>query len=384
MGTGPSGRDRRVVGLHADDARTWAALGNEADRDPHALRDSVTTSVAELLGSPPGLELTSSCTHAMEAASVVLGIGPGDEVIVPAFTFPSTANAFLLSGATIRFADVEAATGNLDPASVERLAGPATRLVVCTHYGGVACDMDALAALAAERGFHLVEDAAHGLFGSHRGIPLGRCGTIGAISFHRTKNLSSIDGGAIVVNDPELVGAVRVAIDKGTNRAEFEQGRVTSYEWSGPGSAWRMPDPMVAVLDLQLSQRDEIQRVRQHAWARYANELKEWAHAIGARLPEVPEWADHPAHLYWVVLPPGLERDVFVAHCSSHGVQTARHYGSLPESQYGSRIRHPDDKCPVAGELGERLVRLPVHQDLTDDDIDRVVDAVTRLRPAVA
>jgi dTDP-4-amino-4,6-dideoxygalactose transaminase len=376
MGAQAAGHTGTVVMLNASGPWSLPAAALGPGQDAFGLRAKVTSEISQLVGSPPGLELTSSCTHAMEAASIALGIGPGDEVVVPSFTFPSTANAFLLSGATIRFADVDPATGNIDPSDVERLSGPATKVVVCTHYGGVACDMAALDGLSSQKGFALVEDAAHGLFASLHGIPLGRFGALGALSFHRTKNLSSVDGGAVVVNEAELVERVQVAIDKGTNRAAFEEGRVTSYEWTGPGSAWRMPDPMVALLAAQLEHRDEIQRARHHAWNRYHRELTEWADRAGVRLPSIPDGCIHPAHLYWLVLPESMPRQDFVAHCASVGIQVARHYGSLADSGFGRTIRHPADECPDAAVLGERLVRLPMHHELTDADIDRVVASV--------
>jgi dTDP-4-amino-4,6-dideoxygalactose transaminase len=354
----------------------------DPDVDPHRTRTEVTASVADLLGGPPALELTSSCTHAMEAAAVVLGLGPGDEVVVPAFTFPSTANAFLLCGASVRFADVDPATGSIDPDDVARTVTERTRVVVVTHYGGVAPDMTRLGVMADAGGWQLVEDAAHGIFASRDGVPLGRFGAFGALSFHRTKNLSAVDGGALVVNRPELVERSLVAIDKGTNRVAFERGAVASYEWTGLGSAWRMPDPSVAVLAQDLARRDEIQRIRHHVWDRYHRELAEWAGATGTRQPSVPEQCVHPAHIYWLVLPEGLPRADFVEHCARQGVQVARHYGSLPDSTYGRSIGHPEDRCPHAATLGERLVRLPLHHLLDDDDVDRVIDVVTTVTPS--
>lgn len=349
--------------------------------DPHVTRTEVTTQLAELLDGPPAFELTSSCTHAMEAAAVVLGLGPGDEVVVPAFTFPSTANAFLLCGASVRFADVDPTTGSIDPDEVARTVTGRTKAVVCTHYGGVAPDMARLQQLSDDGGWQLVEDAAHGIFGSWHGVPLGRFGAFGALSFHRTKNLSAVDGGALVVNRPELVERSLVAIDKGTNRVAFERGAVASYEWTGLGSAWRMPDPSVAVLAQDLARRDEIQRVRHHVWDRYHRELASWAASTGTRQPTVPPGCVHPAHIYWLVLPEALPRDDFVEHCARQGVQVARHYGSLPDSTYGRSIRHAEDRCPHAAALGARLVRLPLHHLLDDDDVDRVITAVTAATP---
>jgi dTDP-4-amino-4,6-dideoxygalactose transaminase len=331
--------------------------------------------LAELLDRPPAVELTSSCTHALETAALVLDIGPGDEVIVPAFTFPSTANAFLIRGATVRFADVQQSTGNIDPDSVRVLLGPATRAIVCTHYGGVGCEMEALAELAGRSGAQLVEDAAHGMFGRWRGVPLGRFGVFGALSFHHTKNISAGEGGAVVVNDPALVDRTLVALDKGTNRVEFDQGRATSYEWRGTGSAWRMPESSVEQFADSLDRRDLIQAARHEAWARYAEELRDWADRLGAALPDVPEAAEHPAHLFWVLLPESIRRDEFVSHCARRGVQVARHFGSLPDSSQGSALGGAEE-CAVAGRFGASLVRLPLHEQLTPADVEHVVTVV--------
>ena len=305
---------------------TWADDADEAGRR----RAEVTSTLSGLLDTPPSVELTSSCTHALEAAATLIDIGPGDEVIVPAFAFPSAANAFLLRGATIRFADIDPTTGNVAPASVEERTTERTRAVACVHYGGVACDMDALAGLSASAGWTLVEDAAHGLFGRYRSTPLGRFGRLGCVSFHRTKNISSIDGGALVVNDPALIESARVALDKGTNRVDFDEGRVSSYDWTGPGSAWRLSDGLIGVLAGQLERRDEVQTRRTAVWNRYATELASWAGSTGARLPLVPDGVDHPAHLFWIVLPTHADRDRFVEWCRRSGIETARHYGSLP------------------------------------------------------
>lgn len=351
--------------------------GSRHDHRAAQTRREVTGTLSQLLGDPPMLALTSSCTHALELASTVLGIGPGDEVVVPAYSFPSTANAFLLRGAMIRFADVDPATGNVDPLDVERCTGPRTAAIVCMHYGGVACDVDALAATARRAGAHLVEDAAHGLFGTYRGTPLGRFGTMAAFSFHRTKNISAVDGGALAVNDVALVEPVRVAIEKGTNRSQFEAGAVRSYEWCAPGSAWHLSDPLVALLADSLEGRDHVQEVRRGVWATYGRELRAWARDHGVALPFVPEGVEHPAHLFWLGLPGEAERDRFVEWCAERGVQAARHYGSLPDSSYGRRIAHPEDRCARAERFAAGLARLPVHHELTQGDVERVVDAVT-------
>ena len=358
-----------TVRLNASDAST-AAPG-----DP-TVRERTRSRLAEVLDRPPGVELTTSCTHALEAAAVVLGIGPGDEVIVPAFTFPSTANAFLLRGARVRFADVRPDTANLDPVGVKDRITDRTRVIVPVHYAGVAADPVAITTLAADADCDVVEDAAHGLFGSFDGTPLGRLGRLGCLSFHRTKNLSTVEGGALVVNDPELLDAVEVVVDKGTNRGSFDRGEVAAYEWTGVGSGWRMPDPSVRLLGDQLDRAGAIQDRRRLVWDRYATDLAPWADRVGATLPTVPAGVRHPAHLFWIALPDALPRTRFVAHCASAGVEVAQHYGSLPDSRFGRTIRHPDDVCPVASDLAGRLVRLPIHHELSDADVDRVLEAV--------
>lgn len=369
----PTRPEHEVVRLHA---------GTTPDVEP--LRREVVETLRDLLDGPPSVELTSSCTHGLELAATVLGIGPGDEVVVPAYSFPSTANAFLLRGATIRFADVDPATGNVDPSDVERCTGPRTAAIVCMHYGGVACDVDALGALADRHGAHLVEDAAQGMFGSYRGTPLGRFGTMAAFSFHRTKNVAAGDGGALVVNDAALVDQARMALEKGTNRAQFESGAVRSYEWCTPGSAWHLPDPQVAILAESLRRRDQVQEIRQRVWRAYDAGLRQWAESVGVTLPVVPDGAVHPAHLYWVGLPGERARDRFVEWCGTRGVQVARHYGSLPASAYGRRVAHPDDRCPQAARFAAGLARLPLHHQLTDADLDRVLSVVTAFDPTRA
>lgn len=348
---------------------------------PFEHRRHAETVLNELLDHPPGLELTSSCTHGLESAARLLGIGPGDEVVVPAFTFPSTANAFLAVGATIRFADVDLATANIDPDSVEAAIGSRTAAVVTLHYGGVASDVYRLGELCDATGAFLVEDAAHSLFARLDGRPLGRFGRIAAFSFHRTKNISAVEGGALVLNDADLVAPAQILLDKGTNRVEFESGLTDSYEWSGFGSAWRMASPMIELLVGQLDLAATIQSRRTRIWDRYHQGLSEWGDAIGAALPSVPPGAAHPAHLFWIRLPDGTDRRDFVEHCDTHGVDAARHYGSLPESRYGRRIADPRDRCPNAEMLSNGLVRIPLHHALTDVDVDRVLDVVTSWRP---
>jgi dTDP-4-amino-4,6-dideoxygalactose transaminase len=351
-------------------------LDRSVASNPPSTRDSVADAVSLLLDEPCALLLTGSCTHALEAAALLTGVGPGDEVIVPAFTFPSTAAAFLLRGADVRFADIDPTTGNLDPDSVTERLGDRTRVVVAMHYAGVAADVVRIGRSADDAGAILVEDAAHGVHARLAGTPLGRFGALAALSFHRTKNLTAGDGGALVVNDPALVAAARVAVDKGTNRADFDAGRVGSYEWTGLGSAWHLPDAALPILAASLANTEHIQRARHHVWASYSIGLSEWADRHGVTLPSVPSDAEHPAHIFWMTLPEGTPRDQFVARCSDGGVEVARHFGSLPDSPYGRTITRPTDRCPTASRFAQQLVRLPLHHELTDAEVERVIDVV--------
>jgi dTDP-4-amino-4,6-dideoxygalactose transaminase len=348
---------------------------------PHTpdLRDATTAELSALLGSPPALALTSSCTHALEAAAQLLDIGPGHEVIVPAFTFPSSANPFLIRGATLRFADIDPYTGNVDATSVAARTTPRTAAVVCMHYGGVAGPVDELVELGRSDGWSLVEDAAHGLFGTWDGRPLGTFGRLGAVSFHRTKNISAHEGGALIVNDPELVDRVDVALDKGTDRARFEAGEIPAYDWVGIGSSWRMSDPHVELLAASLSQREAIQRRRHEIWQSYRSGLSSWAERTGSRLPHIDERAEHPAHLFWISLGDGLDRDRVVEACARAGVPAFRHYSSLPDSPYGQSIRHPEDDCPAASAFAGQLIRLPLHHDLENVAVERAIEVLHEL-----
>ena len=326
--------------------------------------------------------LTTSCTHALELAALLLDVGPGDEVIVPAFTFVSTAAAFALRGATIRFADVEPATLNLDPAHVARLAGPRTRALVPVHYAGVACDHEALAAaLAGAPAAAIVEDNAHGLFGRWRGRPLGSLGRLATQSFHETKNVSCGEGGALVINDPALLDRAEVLREKGTNRARFFRGQVDKYTWVDVGSSYLPADLLAAVLVAQLEDAARIQAARQATWARYHAELAPWAARHGVQLPHVPDGAVQPAHLYWLRVRDLDARSRLLAHLAARGVQATFHYQPLHLSDVGRKAGGAAGDCPVTELAADTLVRLPLYADLAAADVDRVIAAVTAFAP---
>jgi dTDP-4-amino-4,6-dideoxygalactose transaminase len=320
--------------------------------------------------------LTTSCTHSLEMAALLAGIAPGDEVIVPSYTFVSTASAFALHGATPVFVDVDRDTLNLDFELTEAAITPRTKAICVVHYGGISADVDRFARLAAERGVVLIEDNAHGLFASFDGKPLGTFGALGTQSFHETKNVTCGEGGALVINDPVLVERAEILREKGTDRSRFLRGQVDKYTWVDIGSSWVLSDMLAAVLWGQLERAGEIDARRVEIFDRYDRELRAWADERGFRLPFVPAKSRHTGHLFSVRFGNGEQRDRFIAHLKERGVSAVFHYQPLHLSNVGIRFGGRPGMCPVAEEAGETLVRLPLFFDLSPDDQSRVIDAV--------
>ena len=323
--------------------------------------------------------LTTSCTHALEMAALLLDVGPGDEVILPAFTFVSTANAFVLRGAVPRFADVRPDTLNLDVDSVRRLLTPRTRAVVAVHYAGIGCDMTALQALAADAGIAIVEDNAHGLFGSFAGRPLGSFGTLATLSFHETKNVTCGEGGALLVNDPALVLRAEILREKGTNRTAFFRGETEKYTWVDVGSSYLPSELNAAVLCAQLERAADIQARRRTLWLRYRTDLAAWAARRGAALPAVPEDCGPAWHLFYVLMPDAAARDAAIRALRDRGILSVFHYLPLHLSPMGRSCGGAPGDCPVAESASARLLRLPLFAGLTDDEIQAVIAAVQQL-----
>ena len=331
----------------------------------------------ELVGGGTVL-LTTSATHALEMAALLLDLEPGDEVIVPSFTFVSTANAFVLRGARPVFVDVRPETLNLDERLVDAAVTPRTRAIVAMHYAGVGCDLDAIAAAASRAGAALVEDNAHGLFGAYRGRPLGSFGAAAALSFHESKNITCGEGGALVLNDAALVERALVLRDKGTNRTQFFRGEVDRYQWLDVGSSYVMSEMLAGFLFGQLDARAAIQQRRAEMWRRYQTDLAEWAARRGVGLPVVPPACEPSYHLFQVVLSSPDERSRFLAHLEDAGIQAAFHYQPLHLSPMGQRLGGRAGQCPVTESVSARLVRLPLFHGLTPDEQDRIIEAVRR------
>lgn len=326
--------------------------------------------------------LTTSCTHALEMAAMLLDLEPGDEVILPSFTFVSTANAFVLRGARPVFVDIRPDTLNLDAALVERAITPRTRAIVPVHYAGVGCEMDELAAIAGRHGAAIVEDNAHGLFGQYRGRPLGSFGVMSTLSFHETKNITCGEGGALLINDERLIERAEIIREKGTERSRFFRGQVDKYTWSDVGSSYVLSDMLAAFLLAQLEAADRIQARRREMWHFYAGRLADWALAFDAALPHIPEECAQAYHMFYVLLPSLEVRQALIAHLKVHGIMSVFHYLPLHVSPMGQRFGGRAGDCPVTERISDRLLRLPFHGHLTDADLERVVDAIRSFKHA--
>jgi dTDP-4-amino-4,6-dideoxygalactose transaminase len=329
----------------------------------------------QCLGVPKVL-LTTSCTHALEMAALLLNLGPDDEVILPSFTFVSTANAFLLRGARPIFCDIRPDTLNINEGLVESLITPKTKAIVVVHYAGVGCEMDKIEAMAREHGIKIVEDNAHGLFGKYRGKNLGTIGSLATLSFHETKNFTCGEGGALLINREEYHDRAEIIREKGTNRSRFFRGQVDKYSWVDLGSSYLPSDVLAAFLFAQLENSEKIQQRRRKIWQVYANGLADWAQGNRVRLPQVPDHCEQAWHMFYMLLPSLEKRQAFIKHMASYGMLAVFHYLPLHLSEVGQRLGGKKRDCPVTEDISDRLVRLPFYNSLTDDEQARVLAAV--------
>src|SRR5262249_2879852 len=339
--------------------------------------------IQQLVGVPKAL-LTTSCTHALEMAAFLLDVRPRDEVIVPSFTFVSTVNAFVIRGARPVFADIRPDTLCIDERQVERLITPRTRAIVVVHYAGVACEMDVLGELSARTGILLVEDNAHGLFGSYRGKMLGSFGRLATLSFHDTKNVSCGEGGALLVNDPSLIERAEIIREKGTDRSRFFRGEVDKYGWVDVGSSYLPSELLAALLAAQLEDRDRIQACRRHIWERYRESLAAWAAACGVTMPVLPADRKSAYHMFHLLIPALDARTALIAQLKRRGILAVFHYLPLHASVMARTIGAGGQRCPVTEQVSDRQVRLPFYTDMSDAEQSEVIAAVRafELEPA--
>jgi dTDP-4-amino-4,6-dideoxygalactose transaminase len=320
--------------------------------------------------------LTTSCTDALEMAAILLKLEPGDEVIVPSFTFASTANAFALHGARPVFCDIRPDTLNIDETQLAAHLGPRTRAVVAVHYAGVACELDAIQSLVDRTNVLLIEDNAHGLLGGYRERKLGAFGALSTLSFHETKNFTCGEGGALLINDEQFIERAEVIREKGTNRARFFRGQVDKYTWVDIGSSFLPSDLLAAYLYAQFLNAQQIQAKRRRIWRYYYRHLGQWARAQQVRLPVVPQHCNQAYHLFYLLMP-GLEsRQALIAHLRARGILSVFHYLPLHLSDMGQRFGGREGMCPVTEQVSNRLLRLPFYNDLPESAQARVVEAI--------
>lgn len=317
--------------------------------------------------------LTTSCTDALEMAALLIDIQPGDEVIMPSYTFVSTANAFILRGARIVFADSEEKTPNLDVKKLEGLITDKTKAIVPVHYAGIACDMDTITALADKYRLFVIEDAAHGIESFYKGKPLGSIGHLGAFSFHETKNVTSGEGGMLAVNDERFCRRAEIIWEKGTNRAEFFRGEVDKYGWVDIGSSFLPSDIIAAFLYAQLENLADIQSKRKKIWEHYYKGLKPLEKQGFLRLPYIPEFAVNNGHMFYIVLESGEQRDQLLRFLNENGINAVFHYLSLHKSGF-YRDKHDGRELPMCDFYSDCLLRLPFYYELSDDQMDFIID----------
>lgn len=327
--------------------------------------------LSQLVGGGDVL-LTTSCTHALEMAALLLNLGPGDEVIMPSFTFVSCANAISLRGATPIFVDARSDTFNIDETKVAEAITERTKAILVVHYAGVAVNFDEILRIANENNLKVIEDNAHGLGGTYKGRPLGSFGTLATQSFHVTKNISCGEGGALVINDPTLVERAEIIREKGTNRSQFFRGMVDKYRWVDIGSSYLPSDILAAILTSQLEEFESIQARRTRIWERYREELSPWAEKNGIRMQAIPSDTTHPAHLFALLMPTSSDQSGFIEHLKKRGVMAVFHYQPLHKGFGASNSQKP---CLVSDDIAQRLVRLPFFSGLTDAELEHIIRA---------
>jgi dTDP-4-amino-4,6-dideoxygalactose transaminase len=316
--------------------------------------------------------LTSSCTDALEMSALLINIQPGDEVIMPSYTFPSSANAFILRGATIRFADTQPDYPNLDPVSVEKLISDKTRAIVVVHYGGISCQMDEIMALADRHGLFVIEDAAQAIDTYYKGHAVGSIGHLACFSFHESKNITSGEGGMLIINDERFEKRAEIIWEKGTNRSAFFRGEIPKYSWVDIGSSFLMSELNAAFLFAQLSELDLIQSKRRLCWLNYYQALR---FEYGLSIPELPQDATHNGHNFFLVLKNGEQKKRLETWLRERGIDAFGHYQPLHKSSYYLENAAPEI-LPHTEHFAACLLRLPMYCDLTQPQQEYIVDAI--------
>ena len=334
----------------------------------------------EILDHPSKVLLTTSCTHALEMAAILLDLKPGDEVIVPSYTFVTSALAFHMHGAKIVFSDIKPETLNLDEKLLQKLVTEKTRAIIPVHYGGVSCEMDQILDIATKNNIIVIEDNAHGLFGKYKGKNLGTLGHMATQSFHETKNVSCGEGGALVINDTSYVERAEVIREKGTDRSKFFRGQIDKYSWTDRGSSYVMSDILAACLCAQLLESEMIQEKRSERWEFYNSNLKGWAKENSVDLPSVPEYCEHPSHLFYLLMPSESTRNALINFLKENDIQAVFHYLPLNSSPMAKKIGSNGREMPVTENVSKRLLRLPLYLDLDMKEMSYIVEKIKEFK----
>lgn len=346
--------------------------------EKHISGDGIFTKrVHKLLEEQLGVEkvlLTTSCTHALEMTAILLDIKPGDEVIVPSFTFVSTVNAFVIRGAHPVFIDIRQDTLNLDETQLEGLITNKTKVVIPVHYAGVGCEMDVILPLTKQHDISVVEDNAHGLFGKYKGKNLGTFGNFATQSFHETKNFTSGEGGALLINDTKYLERAEIIREKGTNRSRFFRGQIDKYTWIDIGSSFLPSDILAAFLFAQLEKREMIQEKRKKLWEYYHTHLSNWANTNSIKQPYIPAHCEQTYHMYYLLCPSLEVRQALIKYLKSNNVHSVFHYLPLHISEMGMKFGGRKGDCPITEDISDRLLRLPFYYQLSESDQNRVID----------
>jgi dTDP-4-amino-4,6-dideoxygalactose transaminase len=362
-----------IVGKELEYIQDVVTLGHSAGDGNYTRRCN--TLLEQICGAKKAL-LTTSCTHALEMAGILLDLQPGDEVILPSFTFVSTANAFILRGARPVFVDIREDTLNIDERKLEERITDKTKAIVVVHYAGVSCAMDEIMAIASAHQVPVVEDNAHGLFGAYKGRALGSFGIFATQSFHETKNIHCGEGGALLVNDSAYLERAEIIREKGTNRSKFFRGEVDKYTWVDTGSSYLPSDFLAAYLCAQLECADLLQKKRSSIWNRYQVELASWATTSGVRLPVVPDECEQAYHLYYMIMPSEEQRNALLQHLRERNIMATFHYIPLHTSPMGEKYGYRQGDLPVTESMSARLLRLPLFYYLTDEEQQHVIDSL--------
>ena len=324
-----------------------------------------------------GAFLSTSCTHALEASAILLNLSEGDEVIVPAYTFVSSALSFYMHGAKIRFCDIRPDTLNIDEKLIEKNISDKTKAIVVVHYAGVSCEMDEIMRIAKKHDLFVIEDNAHGLFGKYKGLNLGTIGDFSTQSFHETKNISCGEGGALFVRDKNFIQRTEIIFEKGTNRSSFINGQVDKYSWVDKGSSFVLSDLLASLLFSQLLNSVKIQSKRSSLWDNYYKNLSEWAVKNKIRLPFIPNHCEQTFHMFYMIMPNKKIRNIFISYLKDNDITAVFHYLPLDSSVMGSKIRLNDQtECPVSEEISNCIVRLPLYFDLDYKKQDKIINTI--------